>query len=121
MIPLALSYLAFAYASLLYGKIHCGGWGSSIFLCLISPVAWAMVSLVMAFPSGLIIGQILKLSGRTYSDDFINSALTAPTLLVAILVAFFAHGQYTKKKPNQSLQTTTMAVTDAAAQPPRQP
>jgi hypothetical protein len=26
-----------------------------------------------------------------------------------------------KKEPNQSLQTTTMAVTDAAAQPPRQP
>jgi hypothetical protein len=27
----------------------------------------------------------------------------------------------TKKEPNQSLQTTIMAVTDAAAQPPRQP
>ena len=26
-----------------------------------------------------------------------------------------------KTEPNQSLQTTTMAVTDAAAQPPRQP
>ena len=29
--------------------------------------------------------------------------------------------KYLKKEPNQSLQTTTMAVTDAAAQPPRQP
>ena len=37
------------------------------------------------------------------------------TSLVLIILA------YRKKQPNQSLQTTIMAVTDAAAQPPRQP
>jgi hypothetical protein len=40
-------------------------------------------------------------------------------------IAFVRHaesrGALIKTEPNQSLQTTTMAVTDAAAQPPRQP
>ena len=38
-------------------------------------------------------------------------------LIAGLLLAFL----WTKKEPNQSLQTTIMVVTDAAAQPPRQP
>jgi hypothetical protein len=44
-------------------------------------------------------------------------------LLGGLLMAYSLFMLYKLKttEPNQSLQTTTMAVTDAAAQPPRQP
>ena len=49
-----------------------------------------------------------------------NSAIYKYSLL-ALSVMILAVSIRRKKEPNQSLQTTIMAVTDAAAQPPRQP
>jgi len=52
----------------------------------------------MAFPFGIIVGRLLKLSGRAYSDGFIDSALATPGLLVAIVAAFLAHTHYIREK-----------------------
>jgi hypothetical protein len=41
--------------------------------------------------------------------------------IISLTAASYLFYDLKKKAPNQSLQTTTMAVTDAAAQPPRQP
>jgi glucan phosphoethanolaminetransferase (alkaline phosphatase superfamily) len=45
--------------------------------------------------------------------------LALPAMAFTLLAVFYTEKKTTE--PNQSLQTTTMAVTDAAAQPPRQP
>jgi hypothetical protein len=79
--------------------------------------------LVYAFPTG---SQIRTNWGPIEFEGTIALLmLFAPlfTLLTtsAIILWKSADEIDKKKEPNQSLQTTTMAVTDAAAQPPRQP
>jgi hypothetical protein len=70
-------------------------------------------------------GQSLMPTGRKSDSTPFNAilgfiAIGFPCAQFAITgVPFW--GLWRKKEPNQSLQKTTMAVTDAAAQPPRQP
>jgi hypothetical protein len=73
-----------------------------------------MASIVIAFPSGLIVGQVLKLSGHTYSDGFINNALMAPNLLIAIALAALAQRKYNTSSQTQQKATI---VTDEPKQP----
>jgi hypothetical protein len=49
-----------------------------------------------------------------------RESATAPWKHLILSLGYFAY-QPEETEANQSLQTTTMAVTDAAAQPPRQP
>jgi hypothetical protein len=73
-----------------------------------SPVGWNLAH-----------GQVEALEEETGSlTAIIWVTVTGGMLAVRAMIK----RQNTKKtEPNQSLQTTTMAVTDAAAQPPRQP
>jgi len=56
------------------------------------------------------------------SIQLVGTSLVFLSYAVAIASVVYIGTKYPEKKePNQSLQTTIMAVTDAAAQPPRQP
>jgi glucose uptake protein GlcU len=65
--------------------------------------------------------MVLVLSPFAESVDFSYGIPALILTCIIFIISFIARNKKKKKEPNQSLQTTTMAVTDAAAQPPRQP
>ena len=82
-----------------------------------NPIGWLM------YPLGML-SCLASLSGFIslcyYLSFWHGEALSGFSILGVLL--FYSHYRAVlRKAANQSLQTTTMAVTDAAAQPPRQP
>jgi hypothetical protein len=83
------------------------------------------------FASNLFTSSITRRSYESLAVATLGLAIAYQSiyalLIIAVILAWIemrAHLGIEPKKttePNQSLQTTTMAVTDAAAQPPRQP
>jgi hypothetical protein len=99
-------------------------WGGPLCVLTIPAFLGAILwSVVLSRPSLIVFLNLLALQSLNVALSREGSMewMVIISLLAAVAADIFVLRTKPKTEPNQSLQTTTMAVTDAAAQPPRQP